>query len=367
MITAALFPGRYEQGAGALTLLGETATRLGTHALLVCDAYTRQHLMAQLFEGVADRLPVIDEGFGGECSDEEIARLTALAQDEGADMVIGVGGGKALDTAKALAHALHARSLIVPTLASSDAPCSALSVIYHPDGRFKRYQSLSHSPDAVLVDTTLIAHAPPRMLAAGMGDALATWFEAEDSHRTGRANMAGRAAPRAALALARQCHDTLLAFGVDALDCVIQQRVAPPLEYIVEANILLSGIGFESGGLSTAHALQNGLSVLSETRGALHGEKVAFSLQAMLMLSGADPATLDTVYDFCTSVGLPTTLAEIGLADPSEATLRRAVETACTPGESPYSPHCAATPEDLLAALRAADTEGRRRKNRTAA
>lgn len=361
MITTAIFPGRYVQGDEALATLGEEAARLGGKALLVCDGFVLDHLIDQVRAGIGGRLPSVEARFGGECSDEEIARLKALAQAEQADVVVGIGGGKSLDTAKAVAYELKARVVIAPTLASTDAPCSALSVIYHPDGSFKRYLVLPHNPDTVLVDTGVIVKAPVRLLVSGMGDAFSTWFEAEDCRTKRGANMTGRLGPMTAYALARLCHETLLEYGPLAKLSAEQGVVTPALDHIVEANTLLSGLGFESGGLAAAHAIHNGFTALPQTHHAWHGEKVALGVQGLMFLADKKPAMIDTVYDFCLAVGLPVTLAEIGLADVSDEQLLVAATAACAPGETIHNEPAEVSPRRVLAAIKVADAEGQRR------
>ncbi|MFC5354113.1 glycerol dehydrogenase [Azospirillum himalayense] len=362
MITTAIFPARYVQGNGALDSLGEDLARLGKTVLAVTDSFVLKTLKGRLVETAAGRVEMNIQEFRGECSDEEIERLTGLARAMGADVVVGIGGGKALDTAKAVAHALDARTAIVPTLASTDAPCSALSVIYTPEGAFKRYLLLPRNPDLVLVDTGVVASAPVRFLVSGMGDALSTWFEAEDCRIKRGGNMTGRVGPMTAFALARLCYDTLLEYGVLAKSACEHGVVTPALERIVEANTLLSGLGFESGGLAAAHAVHNGLTALEETHHYWHGEKVAFGTLTLLILTDRPPAVLDEVYGFCKAVGLPTTLAEIGLGDVSDERLLLAAERACAEGETIHNEPHEITPQRVLAAMKAADAEGRRRK-----
>ncbi len=359
MLTTAIFPARYVQGDGALDHLGEEVQRLGKTAFCLLDPFARQHLL-QRITAAGSGMTLHSEAFGGECSDEEVARVVALAEEAGATVIVGVGGGKTLDTAKAVAHEMGLPVVIVPTIASTDAPCSALSVIYTPEGEVKRYLLLPRNPDVVLVDSGVIARAPTRFLVSGMGDALATWFEAEDCRIKRGANMTGRLGPMTAYALAQLCYDTLLEYGVLARTACDAQVVTPALERVIEANTLLSGLGFESGGLAAAHAIHNGLTLLPETHAYWHGEKVAIGTLAMLMLTDRPAATIDEVFTFCRAVGLPTRLADVGLADVSDEALLAAATRACAEGETIHNEPFEVTPGKVLAALKAADAEGRR-------
>src|SRR5436305_3500885 len=127
--------------------------------------------------------------------------------------------------------------------------------------------------------------------------------------------MRGGASTRSALALARLCYRTLLEDGADALRAVQAQVVTPALERLVEANTLLSGLGFESSGLAAAHAVHNGLTAAPSTHSFFHGEKVAFGVLVQLVLEGKSTTVIEEVLNFSTEVGLPITLAEVGLKD----------------------------------------------------
>ncbi|MDR3640905.1 MAG: glycerol dehydrogenase [Humidesulfovibrio sp.] len=360
MLMTSIFPARYVQGAGALSVLCEEAARLGRRALAVVSGSARP-LVEKALAGQM-LLELTQEAFRGECCDEEIDRLADRARQIRADVIIGVGGGKSLDTAKAVAHALRLPVVVAPSIASTDAPCSALSVIYTPEGTFKRYLLQPRNPDVVLVDSEVVANAPVRFLVSGMGDALSTWFEAEDCRESGARNMSGRAGTMTALGLARLCFDTLLADGLAAKKACEGKRVSPELERIIEANTLLSGLGFESGGLSGAHAIHNGFTALPETHTYWHGEKVALGTLALLQLTNRPADMISRVYDFCQSVGLPVCLADIGLADPTEAQLMAVARQACAPGETIHNIKGGVSPEAVLAAIKSADAEGRRRK-----
>jgi glycerol dehydrogenase len=363
MNSTTLFPGRYVQGADALQRLGKEVSRLGDHGFVICDPFVYGNLLPGFRPGLEGAIKVSLEKFEGESSDEEIARLVGEAKALGANVVVGIGGGKTADTAKAVAHALKTPVAIVPTLASTDAPCSALSVIYTPEGKFKRYLVLDKNPDLVLVDTKVVVNAPPRFLVAGMGDALATWFEAESCRQSHAANMSGDVGSMTAYALAKLCFETLLEHGVAAKLACEARSVVPALEHVVEACTLLSGLGFESGGLASAHAIHNGLTVLEATHAYFHGELVTIGTLASLVLTGQSKEMVDKAFSFCESVGLPTTLAGIGLKDVEDAALMQVATLTCAEGETIHNEPFHVTPEKVLYALKTMDAIGRSRNN----
>lgn len=367
MLSITLFPGRYLQGRGALASLGAECARLGRKAFIIASPHPQRELLPGLMPGLEQKCRVKVETFARQCCDAEIQRLLGLCRQAGAEVVVGLGGGKSLDTAKAVAHQAQLPAIMVPTIASTDAPCSSVCVVYTPEGAFLRADILPRNPDAVLVDTQVMAQAPPRFLAAGMGDALATWFEAESCRIKRAPNIAGANGSMTAYALARLCWDTLRAYGPTALASCAARAVTPALEKVVEANTLLSGLGFESAGLAAAHALHNGLTALAPTRAYYHGEKVAFGTLVSLFLTDKHPSVMDEVYGFCEAIGLPTTLAGLGLANVSDQELLQVAEKACEPQESMHNEPCETAPALLVDMIRAADAWGQGRKRHTAA
>jgi glycerol dehydrogenase len=329
----------------ALIIAGRSAIRLLT------DVWTTSFREASIAHAV--------HPFGGECSLAEIERVKAAARQHQAQVLVGAGGGKVLDTARAAAADLDLPVVNCPTVASSDAPCSALSVIYTDEGVFQEYRFYRKNPDLVLVDTSVIAQGPPRLLVAGMGDALATWFEAKTCVEGHVKNMRGGASTQSALALAKLCYETLLADGAEALRAVKTQVVTPALERLVEANTLLSGLGFESSGLAAAHAVHNGLTAAHGTHAFFHGEKVAYGLLVQLVLEGQPRTVLEQVLGFATEVGLPVTLAEIGLPDLPKDVLQKVANRATARGETIHNEPFEVRPDMVADAVLAADAAGR--------
>jgi glycerol dehydrogenase len=270
-----------------------------------------------------------------------------------------MGGGKTIDTARVVARQLGVKYIAAPTIAATDAPTASACVVYSNEGSVVDYFTTSN-PEYVLMDTRIIAEAPARFLVSGMGDALATWFEAETCDRSQFRNISGGFNLRAIMSLAEACYKTLLTYGSSAKIACENNLVSPALEYIVEANTLLSGLGFESGGLSTAHGIHDCLCNLEGTHAYYHGEKVAFGTLAGLFLEARPQPLIDEVYAFCKSVGLPTTLVQIGLEGVADTELEAAIHPVFDNKQSYlHNVRFDLTPEGIIEAIRMADAFGR--------
>ncbi len=351
-------PSKYVQGEGEFFKLADYFAAYGQKVFLIAHKDDRGRCEAYLKEA-EKTIGIVYGDFGGETTRKEIERFAAAVRETGCDVIAGLGGGKALDTAKAVANSENKPVIVLPTIASTDAPCSSLSVLYTEEGQFEEYLFFKKNPDLVLVDTKVIAEAPVRFLISGIGDALATWFEARACQRSFAKNIPGGNSTNAALAVARQCCETLFEDSLKAIAACSCKAVTPALENIVEANILLSGLGFESSGLAAAHAVHNGLTALEETHRFYHGEKVAFGVIVQLVLENAPKAELEEVVGFCKSVGLPTTLAGIGVAQITREKIQKAAAAAAAEGETIHNMPFPVTADNVCAAILAADRLGR--------
>lgn len=243
--------------------------------------------------------------FGGECSYDEAERLKQIIMSSPVDVLIGMGGGKLLDCGKLVASKLNTPFISFPTIASNDSPCSALSIMYTSEHCYCGGVVHPFSPALVAVDTTIIANAPVKFLVAGFGDAMATYYEARTCFKNNRVSMLNAKPTLTALALAKLCADTLFEHGLQAMIDCRNHICSDALEAAVEANTLLSGIGFESGGLAAAHGIAQALTVLPHVEEKFaHGEMVAVGLVTMLVMEG-DVSEAQRVMTFFAQVGLP--------------------------------------------------------------
>lgn len=287
-------PQKYIQGDGVLNDLGLYLGLIHSRhaAVLLTEGGNKRFggMIAESLNRSGIALTLVS--FGGESSYEEIGRVAELLMKEKTpvDSVVAVGGGKCLDTGRGVAVRLSVPVVVCPTTASTDAPCAGLSAIYFSDGKFRGVELYPLNPALVIVDTGIAARAPVRFIVSGMGDAMATWYEARTCFQNPKGKaILGTRPTIASVAIAELCADTLYDHGVKAVEAVKDSKVNESVEHVVEANTLMSGIGFESCGVAAAHCVAQGLTVIpSLHKNYLHGEMVAIGLMTHLVLEGRD-------------------------------------------------------------------------------
>lgn len=349
-------PKKFIVGQHLLKELCTYTKTYGDHAYVICDEFILEHASqeaSQSFEEAGHKSEFAK--FNLEITQEEIDRHREAVRSSGANVIVGIGGGKTLDTAKAAAYYEHLPVVIFPTIASTDAPCTALSVIYNTDGSFDRYLFLPSNPDVVLADTAILAAAPTRFFVAGIGDALATYFEARACYRKNGDNLVNLKPSLSGLGLAKMCYDTILEYGLQAKIAVDNGVSTPAVENTIEATIYLSGVGAEAGGLAAAHAIHNGMTAVPSLHHAQHGEKVVFGLLTQLVLEDAPKEEVETVIHFIKEVGLPLTLKDLGLDEFREEEWRKVAELACAEGDTMGNMPHPVTPADVYQAIVAAN------------
>lgn len=352
-------PLKYVQGKGALLQFRKEMEYMGKRWLFVCSnsGYNSCHEdLEKSFEGEDDYRRY--EVFGGMSSISEIKKMQDIVETDKIDVVVAVGGGSAVDAAKATAYYMGKRIVIIPTVAATDAPCTGLSVIYNDDGSFNKYLFYPQNPDAVLVDSGVIAKAPVKFLIAGMGDALGTYFEGRASLRTESPSLESGGITRAGMAIAKACYDTLRKYGKAAIAACENNVVTPALDAIIEATVYLSGVGADNVNCAAPHSFYNGVTSLGGHE-AYHGNCVAFGTLIQLTLECADKAEFEDIQNFCLEVGLPITLAELG--DFTDEDLHTIAKNACVKGETIHNLAGDVTPDELYAAIIATDALGKSR------
>ena len=309
-------PWNYIQGPGEFDNLEKYTSKYSKNVYMLIDSLLYDSLerrIKQIYEKT-ESVYFIDK-FGGECSFKEIARVVDEIKKCGATLAVAIGGGKTLDTVKTAAVDAGINYFIVPTSAANDAPTSAFAIFYTDEGHHAGGRSFDTGSTMVLVDSEIIIKAPRRLLISGMGDALSTYFEARAVERSNTRNLVGEGycCCKVSLAIAKLSYETLLADGAKALQALDRGIISEAVENIIEANTLMSGLGFQNTNCSIAHAVNAGLTEIPEAAGYLHGERVGFGVICQLMFENSPIEEIDTVLKFMTDVGLPVTLKQLGV------------------------------------------------------
>lgn len=281
-----------------------------------------------------------------------LTTLRQAVQSHHADFIIGTGGGKALDAAKLIAHQTHLPIVTIPTSGATCAAWTALSNVYSDNGAFLYDVSLDRCPDLLILDYHLIQSAPKRTLIAGIGDAIAKWYEASVS--SGHSDQTFMIA---AVQQARVLRDILLQKSLTAL----QEPGSETWQEVVDATVLLAGVIGGIGGAQcrtvAAHAIHNGLTHVAASHGTLHGEKVAFGILAQLrleeMVQGNQLAATarQQLLKFYTDLGLPQTLNDLGMGEITLVELRLSAEVACNERSDIHRLPFKVCPEQVMAAM----------------
>lgn len=381
MRKAFICPTKYVQGENELLNLGYFVKTFGKKALLIADPFAL-NLVKEKLEATQKKYGVefvSCDIFKGECSRTVVKALQEFAKANKCACTIGLGGGKAIDTSKCVAAGNPL--IICPTIAATDAPTSHSAVLYTDDHEFDDYAYFRQSPSVVLIDLNVIANAPSRFLVSGMGRRTLHLFRSKSKRqqrfqRQRRSSLRSRPQERHSPRL-RHVHRCgtcrALLSQPHQRRCKSENRlrlhvVTPAFEKIVETNILLSGLGFESGGLAAAHAIHDGLTAIHDIHACcMHGEVVAFGTICQLVLENSPEEELYEVLNFCDEVGLPVCLhdlmtnprtGEVIREELTEEEYKIVAAKTCIPDESIHNMPFPVTEDMVIAAIKAADKIG---------
>ena len=354
-------PAQVVRGSGVLSTSGDLFSALGSRPLVVGG--TRSLAAATPFlEAPLTGLSVATVTIP-DCSETSLETLHAAANQHKADFIIGVGGGKVLDAAKLLAYQRQAQSAkpnqpiqrvpvaTIPTSAATCAGWSALSNVYSDEGAFLYDVTLPRCPDMIVLDYDLVATAPQRTLVAGIGDAIAKWYEASVSSGHSEHTMVIGAVQQA-----RVLRDILFQKSAIAL----KNPGGSDWREVVDAAVLMAGVIGGMGGAQcrtvAAHAVHNGLTHVA-AHGTLHGEKVAYGILVQLRLEemgqgrALAAAARQQLLAFYEELGLPNSLSAMNMDSLSVAQLHQAATVACRPGSDIHHLPFPVQPEQVVAAM----------------
>ena len=352
-ITLNVAPAQTLRGENILPEAAQRIAQLGQRPFLVAGDRTLDLAKDQIQPHLTqNQLTPSTHSYGRDCDEADLDRLKSALRQHQADVVIGIGGGKALDTAKLLAYRCQVPVVTIPTSAATCAAWTALSNVYTPDGAFRYDVPLPVCPNLLVLDYALIRTAPRRTLVAGIGDALAKWYEASVSSGSSDQTLIV-----AAVQQARVLRDLLLQKSAAAL----AEPGSPVWREVVDASVLLAGVIGGLGGAQcrtvAAHAVHNALTHLSDCHHTIHGEKVAYGILVQLRLeeivqhNQLAATARQQLLTFYREIGLPQTLADLGLGEISLGQLQQAAEFACGPNSDIHHLPFPVEPAQVMAAM----------------
>ncbi len=352
-------PDLYVQGLGEIGKLQDYSSRFGDKVLVIAEEQTMAAMrdsVERVFKGTGTSIGY--EKFGGMCTSAEIDRLAKVADRDSYDVIMGIGGGRALDSARAVAAVRHLPLVAVPTTAATGAACSSVSVITDKNGLFREIREYAVHPAVVVVDSAVIAEESPRSLVAGMGNMIAAWLGARSHRQSDAPNLMGGKGTLSSRALAQLGYDTILADGLRGLVAAQNGMPTPAFEHVLEADIFCSGMSFDNSGIAAASSIANALTVLPRARKFYSGELAAFGSIVQLILEDAPRAEMDDIMNFLLSTGLPMTLDDLGLGDTNRASLGKVAAAACSPDSFMSAMPFDVSPDDVLGSILAANVSG---------
>ena len=310
--------GRYIQESNALDYCGEEIKRYGKKAYVIggntAIAVTEMR-MCESFR--KSELNYCIERFSGYPSVQKIEELKTTVKEKCCDVLVGVGGGRIMDLVKAVAFGLRIPIVAIPSQAATCAAYSPLSVLYTPEGHSDNYIHFEYEVNAVIVDNQVMLTQSPRLLAAGILDAMAKYIEIATVHPQ-ILDENTSIARHSAFYMAKYTYDILCKKGEKAISDLKAGIWSKDLHDVIYVNIALTGIVSAlmqgKGQTALGHAFNNALhrDFLEYIKKWLHGEGVALGLLAQLVYNGEDNQ-VEELKRLMKEFDMPCSLAEIGI------------------------------------------------------
>ena len=342
--------GRYLQGAGYISSLGEEILRLGTAPLIIGGKTALSLTEEKIRESLSrEAMRYAFVTHTGTCSDLAAERLSERAATYGLDVIVGVGGGVICDLAKLVADRAGLPVINIPTSSATCAAYTPLSVRYTDEGCTVGSRHFKCEVDCVIADTEIILTEPPRLLLSGVFDALAKLVEIKQRYTEGDECPLGL---DYAYAMSQRTYQVLTEDTPGALSALRDGAVTPPLERVVFASIaatgVISGIARGSNQTAIAHKLYEITRTLYPeiTRPYLHGEIVGVGLLVQNHYNG-EVENNDSLLSLMKKYGMPYSMSSFGI-EPTDEALNEYYDRLV---DSSAMEACGAPPCPMLASL----------------
>lgn len=357
-------PGYYLLDSGILTELPNLLKEISVSKYhIITGKKAWQAVQPYLPKEVIDhniRLHYID----GHTTLKKVHAIQEVLTNDGANGVIGIGGGTALDITKAVAIEASVQSILIPTIAATCAAWTPLSVFYNEEGSFTHYTEFPIATTLVLVEPEIIAKAPLAYLKAGIGDTLAKFYEAEALIESFYPEETLPVPKQISQFSAKICRETLLNDGEAALQAVAQNETSPSLIRVIETIIMtggmVGGFGEKAGRIAGAHSLHNGLTVADTVHDFLHGELVAYGILGQLAIE-EKWTEIDYLLPFYESWQLPSSLSALNIDVNDEQFIKTIVKKAIRPTESIHLMKNEINEQSVLQALQLLEVQNKQK------
>lgn len=313
-MTAIKAPNKYENQWGILKNSGDYIKEIGKKAFIIGGKtalqITRKDLEKSL---IKNDISYSIEEFSGYNTIEKVKSIGSYINNNGSDVIVGVGGGRVLDLVKAIGNDIDIPIVTIPTIAATCAAWSAVSVFYNDKGEYQYYTRLEKSPALILADKEILSSAPKRYINSGVADTLVKWYEVYPNIKNDKDNLYIRTQLKIAeVALEISEHEY-----IDLIERNYDSEKAEVIDRVIDSNIMLAGLVGSIQGSNAyggiAHPFYNASTKVSDTALSLHGEKVGFGLIVQLILEKQNQEKIKEVVRILKILGTPTTLREMGI------------------------------------------------------
>ncbi|MGN0396613.1 MAG: iron-containing alcohol dehydrogenase family protein [Candidatus Fimimorpha sp.] len=305
----------YTIGPNAYETFPLVCSNYGTKLFLIGGENAMKQAMGALKNAMkGSNLTIVAKAlFGNDCTYARIHELAKIGRDSGAEVVVGIGGGKALDTAKGTAYEMGVPVITLPTIAATCAATTALSVVYREDGSFDSFYFYERPAVHSFINTDIIAKAPEKYLRAGMGDTIGKHFECHMAARGDKLDHNSALGRE----ISNMCYAPIVEHGVQAMADCKNNTVSYALQQVVLANIVSTGLVSllveDCYNCAIAHSLFYGLAILPQFEERnLHGDVVAYGVLVQLAID-KQKKKMQELYAFLKQLGMPVCLADMGI------------------------------------------------------
>lgn len=302
---------------------------MGENALLEIEKFVPKHSKIAIFYGqkaydeakqYTDKILntenyeiLAEQCYGKDANYANVNKILQVKGIQSCDALFAIGGGKCIDTVKCAGNILNIPVYTIPTIASTCAAVTKISIMYDLNGTFLEIVQLKNPPVHCFIEPNIIVRAPIKYLWAGIGDTMAKHIESTFSARNDELNFTSELG----IKIGENCYYPILRDAKKALEDAKEYKLSQEVERTIQNIIVTTGcvslIVNTEYNSALSHALFYGLTVRQHIeKGHLHGEVVSYGTLVQLMMDN-QMELLKKTYRLHEEIGLPICLADLEL------------------------------------------------------